>query len=199
MKTGFMKRNLLLTMIFAIILVALGIFIMVQSQSFLSIVLFLFGVVAIINGVKEFILVSRFSEYRPTRFTGIISAISSITIGVFILVYPYFSQKMAITIVLYLFAAQLIISSLSRIISALTIKKNNLEGFSLSLIPVVFNIVVALIFILFPSQVAQFFLKVVGSLVVLYGLGLFFWGFKMRSVEKQVKREDIEGDAEILD
>ncbi|MBK5200623.1 MAG: DUF308 domain-containing protein [Spirochaetaceae bacterium] len=199
MKTGFMKKNLLLTMIFAILLVVLGVFIMIQGQNFLKIVLILFGVVAIINGIKEFILVSRFSEFRATRFTGIISAVSSIAIGVIILVYPYFSQKIAITIVLYLFAAQLIISSLSRLISSFTIKKNNLEGFSLSLIPVAFNITVAFIFILFPTQVTEFFLKVVGVLFVLYGLGLFFWGFKMRSVEKQVQKEDIEGDAVIVD
>jgi uncharacterized membrane protein HdeD (DUF308 family) len=199
MKTGFMKRNLLVTMIFAILLVALGVFIMIQGQSFLSIVLFLFGITAIVNGVKEFILVSNFSEFRPTRFTGIVSAITSIVIGVIIIAYPYFSQKLAITFVLYLFAAQLIISALSRLLSAFTIKRHKLEGFTLSIIPVAFNLVVATIFILFPTQVAQFFLKVVGVMVVLYGLGLFFWGFKMRSVEKQVKNEDIEGEAEILD
>lgn len=198
MKTSFMKRNLLLTMIFSILIVALGLIIMVKGQSLLLVVIFLFGILAIINGIKELILVSRFSDFKSTRRTAMTSAIISIIIGVFILVYPYFTQIMAMTIILYLFAAQLIISSLSRLISVFTIKKNKLEGNSLSILPVVLNILIALIFILFPKQVTDFFLKFVGVLVTLFGLGLFFWSFKMRAVEKQVRKEEIEGEAEVL-
>lgn len=198
MKNSFMKRNLLLTMIFSILIVALGLFIMIKGQSLLLVVIFLFGIVAIVNGVKELILVSRFSDFKSTRLTSMISAIISIIIGAFILVYPYFSQLMAMTIILYLFAAQLIISSLSRLISVFTIKKNKLEGYSLSFLPVVSNILIAVIFILFPKQVTNFFLKFVGVLVTLFGLGLFFWSFKMRSVEKKLKKEEIEGEAEVL-
>lgn len=198
MKNSFMKRNLLLTMIFSILIVALGLFIMIKGQSLLLVVIFLFGIVAIVNGVKELILVSRFSDFKSTRLTSMISAIISIIIGAFILVYPYFSQLMAMTIILYLFAAQLIISSLSRLISVFTIKKNKLEGYSLSILPVVSNILIAVIFILFPKQVTDFFLKFVGVLVTLFGLGLFFWSFKMRSVEKKLKKEEIEGEAEVL-
>lgn len=199
MKKGFFSKNFMLTMIFSILLIVLGVYISVQSQNFLSILLVLFGIASVINGIKEFLLVSRFSEFQTSKIASIVSGITSIVIGVFIIVYPFISQKLVTTIILYLFALQLIITALSRVIGSLTVKKNKLEGFSLSLIPAAFNIAIALIFILFPTQVTTFFVKIVGFIVIAYGAGLFFWAFKMRKVEKEFTKKEIEGDAEVLE
>jgi uncharacterized membrane protein HdeD (DUF308 family) len=189
----------MLTMIFSILLIVLGVYISVQSQNFLSVLLILFGIASVINGIKEFLLVSRFSDFQTSKVASIVSGITSIVIGVFIIVYPFISQKLVTTIILYLFALQLIITALSRVIGSLTVKRNKLEGFSLSLIPAAFNIAIALIFILFPTQVTTFFVKIVGFIVIAYGAGLFFWAFKMRKVEKEFANKEVEGDAEVLE
>jgi uncharacterized membrane protein HdeD (DUF308 family) len=199
MKKGILSKNFLLTMILAILLVVFGVFISIQSQSFLSILLFLFGVVSIVNGIKEFILVSKFSEFKSTRVASIISGITSIVVGVFIIVYPFITKQLVSTIILYLFAFQLIISALSRVLSTLTVKRNKLEGFTLSLIPAAFNVFIALIFILFPTQVTTFFVSIVGIIIIAYGAGLFFWAFRMRKVEKEFVNKEVEGDAEVIE
>ena len=199
MKKGFFSKNFMLTMIFSILLIVLGVYISVQSQNFLSVLLILFGIASVINGIKEFLLVSRFSDFQTSKVASIVSGITSIVIGVFIIVYPFISQKLVTTIILYLFALQLIITALSRVIGSLTVKRNKLEGFSLSLIPAAFNIAIALIFILFPTQVTTFFVRIVGFIVIAYGAGLFFWAFKMRKVEKEFANKEVEGDSEVLE
>lgn len=199
MKKGFLSKNFIFTMIIAILVVIFGIFISIQSQSFLSVLILLFGIASVINGIREFILVAKFSEYKSTRFTTIVSGITSIVVGVIIIVYPFISQRLVTIIVLYMVALQLIISALARIIASFTVKRNKLEGFTLSLIPAVFNISVALLFILFPTQIANFFVRIVGFIIITYGLGLFFWAFRMRKVEKDFKNQEITGDAEIIE
>lgn len=199
MKKGFFSKNFMFTMILAILMVVFGVYISIQSQGFLSVLLFLFGVVSVFNGIKEFILVSRFSDFKSTRIASIISGITSIVVGVFIIVYPFVSQKLVTTIILYLFALQLIITALSRVISTLTVKRNKLEGFTLSLIPAAFYIVVALLFLLFPAQVITFFVRIVGIIIISYGIGLFFWAFRMRKVEKEFANKELEGEAEVIE
>jgi uncharacterized membrane protein HdeD (DUF308 family) len=199
MKKGFFSKNFIFTMILAILMVVFGVYISIQSQSFLSILLFLFGAISVINGIKEFILVSRFSDYKSTRIASIISGITSIVVGVFIMVYPFVSQQLLTTIILYLFAFQLIISALSRVIGSLTVKKNKLEGFTLSLIPAAFNIAIALLFILFPDFVTTLFVRIFGIIIIIYGAGLFFWSFRMRQVEKEFANKEVEGDAEVVE
>lgn len=199
MKKSLLSKNFIFTMIIAVLISALGVYITTQSQNFLSILLVLFGIVSVFNGIKEFLLISKFSDFQTSRIASIVSGITSIVIGVFIIIYPFISQKLVTTIILYLFALQLIISALSRIIGSLTVKRNKLEGFSLSLIPAAFNITVALIFILFPTQVTTFFVKIVGFLVIAYGLGLFFWAFRMRKVEKEFNEKEVQGDAEVVE
>lgn len=198
MKKGFLSKNFMFTMILATLVVAFGIFITFQSQSFLSILLILFGIASVINGVKELLLVAQFNEFKTTRIAGVISGIVSIVVGLVIIIYPFVSTQIATTIVLYLFAFQLIIAALSRLVSSLTAKRNKLEGFSLSIIPAVFNIVVALIFIIYPGQVTDFFVKIVGIITMFYGLGLFVWAFRMRKVEKDFSSKETEGETEEL-
>ncbi|MDC7238600.1 MAG: DUF308 domain-containing protein [Sphaerochaetaceae bacterium] len=194
-KQGFFKRNLIVSMIFGIIVAILGIFLLFQGLEIISFVVLLYGLYSIYIGVKGLLLVPKIQEQRHTKNINIFSSIFSIIIGIIIIVYPYFISKSITTVVIYLLAAQLLISGLGNILSSFGLKNTSFYSSSMLASGLV-NLVIAAVFFIFPSQVAQFFLKVIGIICIFYGIGLFLWSLRLKKVEKEFEKKNVEGDFE---
>ncbi|MDC7248605.1 MAG: DUF308 domain-containing protein [Sphaerochaetaceae bacterium] len=194
-KQGFFKRNLIVSMIFGIIVAILGIFLLFQGLEIISFVVLLYGLYSIYIGVKGLLLASKLQEQRRTKNINLFSSIFSIIIGIIIIVYPYFTSTLAVTVVIYLLAAQLLISGLGNILSSFGLKNTSFYSSSMLASGLV-NLVIAAVFFIFPSQVAQFFLKVIGIICIFYGIGLFLWSLRLKKVEKEFEKKNVEGDFE---
>ncbi|MCY1151111.1 MAG: DUF308 domain-containing protein [Sphaerochaetaceae bacterium] len=194
-KQGFFKRNLIVSMIFGIIVAILGIFLLFQGLEIISFVVLLYGLYSIYIGVKGLLLASKLQEQRRTKNINSFSSIFSIIIGIIIIVYPYFTSTLAVTVVIYLLAAQLLISGLGNILSSFGLKNTSFYSSSMLASGLV-NLVIAAVFFIFPSQVAQFFLKVIGIICIFYGIGLFLWSLRLKKVEKEFEKKNVEGDFE---
>jgi uncharacterized membrane protein HdeD (DUF308 family) len=194
-KQGFFKRNLIVSMIFGIIVAILGIFLLFQGLEIISFVVLLYGLYSIYIGVKGLLLASKLQEQRRTKNISLFSSIFSIIIGIIIIVYPYFTSTLAVTVVIYLLAAQLLISGLGNILSSFGLKNTSFYSSSMLASGLV-NLVIAAVFFIFPSQVAQFFLKVIGIICIFYGIGLFLWSLRLKKVEKEFEKKNVEGDFE---
>ncbi len=197
-KTNFFKKNLIISMIFGIIVALFGIVLLFQGKELISYVVLLYGLFSIYNGVKGLVFASKIQTQRKTKNVNSFSSIFSILIGIIIIVYPYFTSTLAVNIIIYLLAIQLLISGLNNLFSSFGLR--NTDFFSSSFLANgTINIIIALIFFLFPTQVAQFFLKIIGMICILYGLGHFFWSYRIRKVEKNFEEKNVEGEFEKLD
>ena len=197
-KKSFLKSNLIISMIFGILVAIFGIVVLFQSAEFLSFVVFLYGLFSVFIGVKGLLFAMHLQELKATRTVNLASSIFSIVIGIIIIAYPYFSSQVAVTVVIYLLAAQLLINGLGNVFSSVALRSSSFDSTS-RLISGLINIAIALVFFFFPSQVAQFFLKVIGTICIFYGMGHFFWSFRIRKVEKEFEKHNIEGEFEKFD
>lgn len=197
-KNNFFKNNLIISMIFGIIVAIFGIVILFQGVEFISFVILLYGLYSVYVGAKGLIFTSNIKDWKKTKNVNSFSSILSIIIGLIIIIYPYFASKLAVNIIVYLLAIQLLISGLNNLFRYVSLR--NTDYFSSAFfINGVLNILIALIFFLFPSQVAQFFLRIVGVICIFYGLGHFLWSFRIRKVEKEFAKTNVEGEFEKVD
>ncbi len=194
-KKGFFKRNLIISMVFGVIIAILGIFLLFQGLEIISFVVLLYGLYSIYIGVRGLLLVSKIQEQRHTKNINLFSSIFSIIIGIIIIVYPYFISKSITIVVIYLLATQLLISGLGNIFSSFGLKNTSFYSSSM-LVSGFINLAIAAVFFIFPHQVVQFFLKVIGIICIFYGIGLFLWSLRLKKVEKEFEKQNIEGDFE---
>lgn len=197
-KTNFFKNNLILSMIFGIVVALVGVVLLFQGAEFISFAVLLYGLFSVYNGVKGLVFASKIQNQRKTKNVNSFSSILSILIGIIIIVYPYFTSTLAVNIIIYLLAIQLLISGLNNLFSSFGLRNTDFYSSSF-LANGTLNIIIAVIFFLFPSQVAQFFLKVIGIISIFYGLGHFFWSYRIRKVEKNFEEKNVEGEFEKID
>ena len=196
-ETSFFKRNLIISMIFGIAIAIFGIVLLFQSAEFLNFVVFVYGLYSVFVGVKGLLFATNLQDLKKTKTVNLFSSIFSIIIGIIIIAYRYFTSTLAVTVIIYLLAAQLLINGLGNIFSSVGLRSTSFDSTSL-LISGLLNLAIAIIFFVFPNQVAQFFLKVIGFICIFYGIGHFFWSYRIRKVEKDFEKKNVEGDFEKL-
>ncbi len=194
-ENSFFKKNLIISMIFGVIIAIFGIVLLFQSAEFLKFVVFLYGLYSVFVGVKGLLFASNLQDLKKTKNVNLFSSVFSIIIGIIIIAYPYFTSSLAVTVVIYLLALQLLINGLGNVFSSVGLRTTSYDSSSLFVTGLI-NIIIAVIFFIFPNQVAQFFLKVIGVICIFYGTGLFFWSFRLRKVEKDFAKKNIDGDFE---
>jgi len=194
-ENSFFKKNLIISMIFGVIIAIFGIVLLFQSAEFLNFVVFLYGLYSVFVGVKGLLFASNLQDLKKTKNVNLFSSVFSIIIGIIIIAYPYFTSSLAVTVVIYLLALQLLINGLGNVFSSVGLRTTSYDSSSLFITGLI-NIIIAVIFFIFPNQVAQFFLKVIGFICIFYGAGLFFWSFRLRKVEKDFEKKNIDGDFE---
>ena len=198
-KVNFLKKNLIVSMIIGILVALFGIILMFQGTEFLSIVVLIYGLFSIYSGVRGFLIVSRLTvNEKNTKNSTIFSSLISIIIGLIIIMSPYFASRITQVTIVYIIAVQLLFSGLNFLFSSLSLRNTDFHSSSY-FANGIFNTLLALIFFIFPTQVAQFFLSVIGIICIIYGLTQFLWSWRLKRVEKEFKKENIEGEFEKID
>lgn len=197
MNRGFFNRNWVLGYIVGALIVALGIFVMFQQESFLRFFVVMLGLFVALSSAVQLI---GLSSYRLNPFfhrTTLVRTILSIVIGVFAVVLPLTAAKISWTVMLYMMASVLGLSALISIIDAILTARGG--NFRLSLLADgLFSLIISILLFAFPEQIGTIMLKVVGLVIIISGLGLIVVASRGRTLSRRAAALTIEGEGEVV-
>ncbi len=197
MQDTFLKRHLNISILIGAVLVILGIFLMFQQEEFVKIFISLLGIFLVISGVSNLSSLRRLTLGKRSKTVTIIKAIVSVVVGVIAVILPYSTATVSWTVLLYIIAAQLVISSVVSFFDAVMMRK---ADFSVSFLysEGIASLVIAVLLFVFPQQIGSMLLKIVGLLLIFSGGAMAFWSVRIKKINKQFQAETIEAEAEII-
>ncbi len=197
MQRGFFDRNWIVGYVVGSLVVALGIFVMFQQESFLRFFVILLGLFAVISSTVQLI---GLSAYRLNPFfhrTTLIRTIVSIIVGLFVIIVPLTAAKISWTLLLYTIATVLGLSAVISLLDALLATKAGRLRLGL-LGDGLFSLAVSILLFAFPQEIGTIVIKVVGILIILFGLLVIVIASRGRAYAKRVQQHTIEGEGELL-
>ncbi len=197
MADTFMKKHLNTTAVLAVILAILGIYMVFQGESFITAFVALLGVGMVITGINSLVNMRLYALGPRNRSALIIKGLVNIAVGVLVIILSLSTKNFSTHILLYILAVQLVVSALISIFQAFFLRKGNI-----SVAPLVseslFSLVLAVLFFVFPTQIGDLLLKLVGVVLLASGIAMFVWSMRVRKLTKQFGSSTIEGEAEII-
>lgn len=196
MTDTFMKRHLNTTAVLAAILSILGVYMMFQGESFAKAFVALLGLGMVFTGVNSLISMRIYALGPRNRSALIIKGLVNIAVGVLVIILSLSTKNFSTHILLYILAAQLLVSAFISVFQAFFLRKGNISVAPL-LSEALFSLVLAVLFFAFPTQIGSLLLKLVGVVLFASGLGMFVWSIRVRKLTRQFSNT-IEGEAEII-
>lgn len=190
-----LKGRWIVQLLIAILVVIVGIFILARQDLFIQVFIIVLGIVAIITGIGSLATMNRYSFGRFNHATTLVKGVLGIIIGVLAVIMPLATGEAMWTIIIYVLAAQMVISAIVMIIDAFAV---HAAGFPAA--PLVTEGLVSLVFavmlFLFPRSVADLLVIILGITVIVVGLTLALVAFMARKKRTGVTVEaaDVEID-----
>lgn len=192
------KRHWSLGAIAGVLLVALGVFLIFQEESFKRIFISLLGVYMISSGFATLLGLKSYQLGPRLRPTTLVKALLTLLLGVISLILPIVVADLSFLILLYIIATELLFNGVITLINAVVIRK-----LGILLAPIIgdglISIVLAILLFLFPNQIGTVLLKGVGILVIASGLFFFIAALVARRTWNKEAEKTIEGEGEILE
>ncbi len=189
------KRQWVLHVLIAIVLIILGIFILVRREVFEQVFFIALGIVAIITGINSLATMNKYSFGRFNRSTTLVKGIVSIIIGVLAVVLPLAVGGAVWHIIIYVLAAQLLLSAIVLLIDAFAVRS---VGFSPAPLVVesLASLVLAAVLFLSPRSIADLLITILGIVVIVVGLtlGLLALYSRKKNVDVTIEAVDVEID-----
>lgn len=189
------KRQWVLHVLIAIVLIILGIFILVRREVFEQVFVIALGIVAIITGINSLATMNKYSFGRFNRSTTLVKGIVSIIIGVLAVVLPLAVGGAVWHIIIYVLAAQLLLSAIVLLIDAFAVRS---VGFSPAPLVVesLASLVLAAVLFLSPRSIADLLITILGIVVIVVGLtlGLLALYSRKKNVDVTIEAVDVEID-----
>jgi uncharacterized membrane protein HdeD (DUF308 family) len=198
MEHSFFNRHLYIAMALGVLLAALGVFMMFQSESFAQVLVAVIGIVLVLSGIYSIGSTRAYAWSKRGRSVYLVKSILSIVVGLLAVTLPLAVATVSWSVLIYLLAAQLAISALISLFNGIVLRNGEIsvspifvEAFS--------SLVLALLLFLFPRQIGSMILKIVGFIVFAIGLGLVVWASRIRKLTRQARDQGpIESTAQVL-
>ena len=182
------------------VIAALGLFLLVSPEAFISFFVILLGVVSIIDGI--FILAATRDLIVDPQYKLIVTVrgILSIFVGFLSIVLPKFVAAIAWSAMAYTLAFYLIISAGMQIYTITKLHRNGIMV-KQSMIEVASSLLIAIVLFIIPAQSAgQFIIRLFGFALLLIGIGIILFQWKNRpEVVMPDSVESIEEDSEVAE
>jgi len=194
---SFLKKHLIVTMLFGVLLVIFGVA-MLSSKGRLFIILM--GIGLILSGLSTLqVMFSLHRELKDTavklggnvKAVAIIKSVVSIVLGFLGIIY----SKESINVLMYVMGAQMVVSAGIALYDAIILKKNTGLPVASLVTDGIYSLVIALVLFVFPSGVGTVIATVISIILIVTGISLFIWAFKIRKIDKDF----VEAKAEIID
>ncbi len=189
------KRMLFVYIIFGVLLIVLGVFMLVREDLFKQILIMSLGLSALMSSIISIATVKRYQFSRFSFSTTLFKGISGIIIGVLAIILPLFASHSIWNALMYILASQFIIAALVLFLDSISLRKTAFPSKPL-LIEAVISLSIALLLLIFPTAAADLFITLLAIIVILVGITLLLLGI---FYAKRAKKLDItvEGEVEV--
>ncbi len=166
-----MKGRWIVHLMIAILIVLVGIFILVRQDLFKQILVIALGILAVITGIISLATMRRYNFGKFNHGSTLLKGVLGIVIGMLAIIMPLATGEAAWTIILYVLAAQLVLSAIVLFIDSFAVKSANFPAAPLVSEGIV-SLVFAAILFLFPRDVANLLVTILGITVLIVGVTL---------------------------
>ena len=193
------KVKQVFTMIFGLLLAALGVFLLFQKDSFVRIFVSILGIYLIGSGSLTLFLLSTYKLSSSSKKLAIIKALVAIAVGSGAFLLPIFFAKLSWTILLYIVALNLLFNATVALNTFFKIRKIGVSFTSL-VSDGLSSLILSVLLFAFPDQIGGVVLKSVGILLIFFGLGVFYFNRpRKKERERSASKLTIEAEAEVVD
>ena len=190
-----LKGRWIVQLLIAIVIVLIGIFILVRQDLFKQILVIALGVLAIITGITSLATMNKYSFGKFNHGSTLVKGVLGIVVGMLAVIMPLATGETAWTFIIYVLAAELVISSLVLFIDAVAVKSAGFPAAPLVTEGIV-SLIFAVILFLFPRDVANLLVTILGITVLIVGvtLALLAIAFRNRGGNATIEAVDVEVD-----
>ena len=188
------KKRAFGLIIMGILCIALGIFMMVRSESFKQILLIALGAVALASSIVSMVTIKRYQSSKISFNSTLFKGITGIIVGILAIILPIIASQESWNFIMYILGAQFALGAIILFIDAAALKES--EFFSK---PLIIEGIVSLLFALFlfafPREVASLLITLLAIIVMIVGLTFILIGYFS---SKRKRDKDIETSFEVL-
>ena len=185
-------------MLSGVLVSILGIYMMFQQEGFVRVFISILGLSLVVSGVSSLFALRTFEMGKRTKMITLLKAILSIIIGLVAIIVPIATASFSWIFLLYLVAAQMIVSAAISFFGALHLRKGT-ASVSPLLSDGIFSLVVAILLFAFPQQIGTMLIRLVGVVLLAIGLGTVIWSSRIRQINKHFTAAVIESKVEIVE
>ena len=165
------KGRWIVQLVIAILVVIIGIFILARQDLFKQILVITLGVLALVTGIISLATMPKYSFGQFNHGITLGKGVSGIVVGTLAIIMPLATGGAVWTTIIYILGAQLVLSAVVVFIDSIAVKS---AGFPAA--PLVTEGIVSLLFavvlFLFPRDVANLLVTILGITVLIVGLTL---------------------------
>jgi len=199
MEKSFLKRHLNIAMLFGVLVAALGLYMLFQSESFVEVLVTVLGISLVLSGIYAIFSMRSYTWGKKSKMLYLIKSLGSILIGALAVILPFTVANISWNVLIYLLAAQLAISAVVSLSNAIILRKGEMSV-SPILAEAMVSLVFAILLFMFPRQIGSMILKIIGFVIFASGLGIVVWSSWIKKVSRQFKdSSSIESTAEVIE
>ena len=165
----------------------------------MNILAFAFALYILFEGIKGLILYFRIKgrASKALRMSMLVKALMNVAISVITLIVASINREAILNIVVYLFAANFILSSLVDLADYMMVKRAKLEGiFSSLTLQAALGLLFGILFIIFPQFIGKASLVIIAVIIIAIGIITTSYGIHAYLLDKALKSYAKETHAE---
>ncbi|AEV30277.1 hypothetical protein SpiGrapes_2516 [Sphaerochaeta pleomorpha str. Grapes] len=199
MEKSFLKRHLNIALFTGVVIAALGLYMLFQSESFVEVLVTILGISMVLSGIYAVFSMRSYAWGKKSKILYLLKSLGSILIGALAVILPFTVANISWNVLIYLLAAQLAISAVVSLFNAVILRKGE-KSVSPIFAEALFSLVFAILLFAFPRQIGSMILKIIGFVIFASGLGIVVWSSWIKRISRQFKDSSaIESTAELIE
>lgn len=174
-----------------VLAIIIGLMMLIVPHQCIKAIVIILGVFSVANGVYNLFAIRRLIADSDFAITITIRGIISIIIGLLAILLPLIFAGVIWTIMVYILAFYLLISSGMEIYGATKMKKVGINT-KPYIAEIIGSIIIALILLIIPAEIGTLIVRLLGIAIMIVGIGLLF--FETRNKTLIVYAEEVPND-----
>lgn len=174
-----------------ILAIIIGLMMLIVPHQCIKAIVIILGVFSVANGVYNLFAIRRLIADSDFAITITIRGIISIIVGLLAILLPLIFAGVIWTIMVYILAFYLLISSGMEIYGANKMKKVGINT-KPYIAEIIGSIIIALILLIIPAEIGTLIVRLLGIAIMIVGIGLLF--FETRNKTLIVYAEEVPND-----
>ena len=174
-----------------VLAIIIGLMMLIVPHQCIKAIVIILGVFSVANGVYNLFAIRRLIADSDFAITITIRGIISIIVGLLAILLPLIFAGVIWTIMVYILAFYLLISSGMEIYGATKMKKVGINT-KPYIAEIIGSIIIALILLIIPAEIGTLIVRLLGIAIMIVGIGLLF--FETRNKTLIVYAEEVQND-----